>query len=336
MQLLTQRDRSLGVVEPSPAVRRERDFIEATSRIATYQVRTPRGEVMTPLEVRLTKNKLDLISRVLSSSDDAYRNVDIILDLAHKLGYKGDDVAEIKVLAMLTDSAMQKPDFDPAGEICEQIVAVTTRVHRQVQSGKSVPGADEAIAICWKTCSQLGKQSEYSDVPRKMTLLGRALQLCPPEAMSELLVVWRKVEDGQIRLDEAARNRHEPLVFQKGHHRQRSNGSFSSTTSNDRVAAAQLLGSKRAAIAAKRLNQVAHGITTNFNLRPLQAARLGARGTDGSPTRSEASDHSPLDALAGLDALAETRQQARKALVKGVGWLIGAGEEELQDAQQGH
>jgi neuroblastoma-amplified sequence len=293
---------------------------------------------MSPLEMRLIKDKLDLVARVLSSSDDAYRHVDVILDLTNKLGYRDNDSAHIRVLAMLTESAMQKPDFDQAGEICERIVDAAIRLQRQQRQGKEVADSDQAVDICWKTCSQLGKQSEYSDIPRKMSLLGRALQFCPPEAISELLVVWRRVEDGQVRLDEAARNRHEPLIFKKGHHRNTSTGSTTSVTSSSKVpqdSAAQLLGSRRAAKAASRLNQVAHDFSTNFNLRPLQTGvSSSAHREESSPARSESSDRAPRDAFVGLgEGGAEIKQQARRALVKGVGWLIGAGEEELQDVE---
>ncbi len=293
---------------------------------------------MSPLEMRLTKDKLDLIARVLSTSDDAYRQVDMILDLTNKLGYKDNDSAQIRVLAMLTESAMQKPDFDQAGEICERIVDAAIRLQRHQQQGKQIPDADQAVDICWKTCSQLGRQSEYSDIPRKMSLLGRALQFCPSEAISELLVVWRRVEDGQLRLDEAARNRHEPLIFKKGHHRNTSAGSIESVSSSSRTsqsAAAQLLGSRRAAKAASRLNKVAHDFSTNFNLRPLQVgASLPEHRAEISPARSESSDRVPRDAFAGLgDGSTEIKQQARRVLVKGVGWLIGAGEDELQQVE---
>jgi hypothetical protein len=337
-------DFSLSVSDPTPAVRRERDFIEATSKLSSYQIRTDRGEVMSPLEMRLTKDKLGLIAKVLSSSDDAYRHVDVILDLANKLGYKDDDAAQIRVLAMLTESALQKPDFDQAGEICERIVDAAIRLRRNQRGGKLTPGADQAIDICWKTCSLLGKQSEYSDIPRKMSLLGRALQFCPPEAISELLVVWRRVEDGQVRLDEAARNRHEPLIFKKGHHRNHSTESAGSAASSSRgtpLSAAHLLGSKRAAMAAQRLNKAAHDFSSNFNLRPLQTGNLAPSSTpslrdEHSPARSESSDRAVRDALAGLgDGGVEIKQQARRALVKGVGWLIGAGEEELQHVDRG-
>ena len=61
-----------------------------------------------PIEIRLTKDKLSLISRILSSNEDAYKHTEVILELCYKLGYRDDPVAEVKVLAMLADSALQR------------------------------------------------------------------------------------------------------------------------------------------------------------------------------------------------------------------------------------
>jgi hypothetical protein len=46
--------------------------------------------VGTSLEIRLTKDRLTLIARILSSIDDAYKHTDVMLDIVEKLGYTRD------------------------------------------------------------------------------------------------------------------------------------------------------------------------------------------------------------------------------------------------------
>lgn len=332
---------SLAVAPPTQAIRREREFIEATSRITSFGVKSQRGDSISPLEIRLTKNRLDLVALVLSTSEDAYKHVEVILDLAHKLGYRGDAVAEVQVLGMLAESAMQVPDYEPASEICDKMIHLVSEVGKKVNS----TDADAVRDVCWKTCYQLGKQSEFADLTKRLNFLAKALEYCPPEMMTELLAVWRKLEDGQIRLEEAARHRRvaripEPEGSTRGHKRTGSAASTTSTEGRGRTTAEQqLLGSRTAARAAKTLNKVAHDFSARgFALPSLATPHFSrpssAQGRPASPARSDTGVHTPQairEQLAGLGDSQEIKQQARKALVKGVGWLLGANENEMKE-----
>lgn len=335
----------LSVAPTTQAIRREREFIEATSRISSFQVKSSSGDPLSPLEIRLVKDRLELIRKVVSGSEDAYRHLDVIIDLAGKLGFRDDLAAEIQVLGMLADSAMDVPDYDYAVDICKKMVEDLQRLNKDKRR-TSEEAVKTAREVCWKTCSQLGKQSEYSDVETKLKFLGRALELCPPEDITGLLVVWRRVEEGHIRLQEAARHRKEahipePLESHMKSTRSMSIGSSSSSASKSREQA--LLGSRTAARAAQSLGRVARDIqSSGFSLRPLV-------NTSGHPSPRPRTEHSPADSerssIAGSIQLPdysqafsgigsdgqEIKQQARKALVKGVGWLLGAAEDEIGD-----
>ena len=112
----------MSVPRPSAQVTQEKEFIEATSRISSFNVSSGPGIAMAPIEIRLTKDRLSLISRVLSSTSDGYKHTQVILDLGYKLGYKNDVVAEVKILAMLADTALQAEDFARAYENCARMV----------------------------------------------------------------------------------------------------------------------------------------------------------------------------------------------------------------------
>ena len=91
----------MSVSQPTPQIVKEREFIEATSRISSFNVMSKPGVPLLPIEIRLTKDRLGLVSRVMSSNDDAYKHAEVMLDLTRKLGYQDDPVAEVKTLAMI-------------------------------------------------------------------------------------------------------------------------------------------------------------------------------------------------------------------------------------------
>ena len=77
---------SLSVAQQTVAIRKERDFIEATSRISSFNVTSRPGVALLPIEVRLTKDRLALVSQILASNDSAYKHIEVLLELVHKLG----------------------------------------------------------------------------------------------------------------------------------------------------------------------------------------------------------------------------------------------------------
>jgi len=139
----------------------------------------------------------------------------------HKLRFKkGNVVAEVKVRAMLADSALQSEDFERAAEMAEKMVDLLGKVRALLGAveplqnatngnAKVVPTQDasmnEAIELCWRTCFQLGRQAEFQDVKRKLSLLEHALQLCPPENAPDILAVWRRLESEYIEANKTDR-----------------------------------------------------------------------------------------------------------------------------------
>lgn len=209
---------SLTVCPQTPEIRREREFIEATSRLASFKLLNSAGQPMMPIEIRLTEDKLSLISRLLSSSDDLYRHPEMVLDIVAKLGYRGDQLAEARVLAMLADAALQNNggDIKRAADICERML----RVVEQIRRGRDKERADKAAEMAWKTCYQFGRSasngigdsfattdrsnsasSREAEVAhsKQKELLGHALLLCPADQIHEVLTAWRKVETLQTR-----------------------------------------------------------------------------------------------------------------------------------------
>ncbi|KAH8120216.1 Sec39-domain-containing protein [Phellopilus nigrolimitatus] len=188
----------LSVAPQSPAILKEREFIEATSRISSFNVTSRPGVPILPIEIRLTKDKLNLVARVLSSNESAYKHVEVLLELVRKLGFREDVLAEVKMLAMVADTALQAEDFPRAFEASDRMVNAVVKLRQTAPFGADSPQVREAVEVCWVACFQLGRQSEAEDVDRKMALLGRALELCPPDKIVDILTSWRKLEAEDI------------------------------------------------------------------------------------------------------------------------------------------
>ncbi|KAI0051709.1 Sec39-domain-containing protein [Auriscalpium vulgare] len=303
----------LTVAPQSENVLREQEFIEATSRITSFNVMTRSGVLISPLEIRLTKDRLSLVSRVLSSNSDAYKYTEVILDLVHKLGFRDDPAAKVKALAMIADTALQAEDFARAYETSETMVNAVVEL-RASAVGMDDPQVREAAEVCWVACFQLGRQPEFPDVPKKLALLGRALEFCPADKLVDILAAWRRLdaEDIDARRARLAKRR-------SGAQRKPAAGageilpsSLASRFQKLHMPTSPLSRAPDSAAFANTFSRVA--ATFPFG----SGASLGSNDNDG---RSRSRER----AWPALDH--EVSAQASRVLQKGIGWLIGADDE---------
>ena len=300
--------------KPSERIIKEQEFIEATSRICSFNVTSRPGIPVSPIEIRLTKDRLSLISRVLSSNSEAYKHTEVILDLVRKLGFKGDATAEIKTLGMISDVALQNEDFDRAYKTDKRIIDFIT----DLKDGRADVG-EEVKEVCWVACYQLGRQPEFEDVQKKLYLLGYALQLCPPERVVEILAAWRRVdeEDLEIRTEDLSST--DPLPSKtggRGRTRPNESGTALKTIADrlqKHIPPSPLVHTPDAALLASKT--FSH-ITSNFPFSVRSSSRASQRSDDpASPMMNRVS----LDQDDGRPST-----QASRVIQKGIGWLIGA------------
>ncbi|GAA5949861.1 hypothetical protein JCM3765_007717 [Sporobolomyces pararoseus] len=206
----------LSAAPQTPRIRQERDFIEATSRLCSFRLDSRPGIPITPIEIRHSTDRLSFISRLLSINEDAFRHPDMILEMVNKLGYRGDRLAEVRTLSMLSDAAMSARDFERAAEMCERMVEVVEKMKKVAGKGKErrpdsisvpssygkipssstldLPPSEEAASFAWRSCLQLGKNMNFENPSRRMEVLGQALVLCPPDQIASILPVWTETE----------------------------------------------------------------------------------------------------------------------------------------------
>ena len=291
---------------------REKEFIEATSRITSFNVMSRPDIPISPIEIRLTKDRLSLVSRVLSSNGDAYKYTEVILDLVRKLGFQDDQVAEVKALAMIADTALQVEDFDCAYENNELMIKTVLQLRADDVAGEV---AQDAAEVCWVACFQLGRQPEFADVRKKLVLLGRALEFCPPERIADVLSAWHHLEAEDIE------HRKESLKTKQGvapkddtstrrnNARNKTPPSVAMRFNNLRIPS--IPSSPDATGLANTFSRVA----ANF---PFSVG--GRKQLDDNATESREGVQSSL-------GHGDVSTQASRAFQKGIGWLIGVEDE---------
>ncbi|KAF9651849.1 Sec39-domain-containing protein [Thelephora ganbajun] len=304
----------LTVPKPSDRIIKEQEFIEATSRICSFNVTSRPGIPISPIEIRLTKDRLSLVSRILSSNNEAYKHTEVVLDLVRKLGFKGDSTAEIKTLGMISDVALQNEDFDRAYKIDKQIVDFVAGL-----KDGGVDVGEEVKEVCWVACYQLGRQPEFEDVQKKLYLLGYALRLCPPERIVDILAAWRRVdeEDLESRTEELNSAKPFPSRTDRRGRTTRNEPGIALKSIADRlqkhITPSPLVHTPDAALLASKT--FSH-ITANFPFSVRSSSRASQRsGSPASPMMNRVS----LDQDDGRPSA-----QASRVFQKGIGWLIGA------------
>lgn len=253
---------------------------------------------VSPIEIRLSKDRLDFVAKLLAANDDAYRHPDVVLDLVAKLGFRGDRLAESRVLAMIAAAGLQAGDFVRAADVCDQMVAAVELLRKQ--PGRTDAALAEAADVAWQNCFQLGKHEPFGDLERRMRLLGQALVLCPGTRIATLLPVWTALEDRVLVTA--------PLVEPNG------NGSTSP------LSASYLHAQIPPALAA----ETARTLSRAAAFFPFGGQQRGAPDREASPRQQERTlPPSPPRAGQGEDGL---RAGISSRLTAGVGWLIGADE----------
>ncbi|KAF8641229.1 hypothetical protein AX17_000863 [Amanita inopinata Kibby_2008] len=306
----------LDVPTPSERIVKEREFIEATSRISSFNVMSQSGIPISPIEIRLTKDRLSLVSRVLSSNTDAYKHAQVILDLCYKLGFRQDFVAKVKVLAMLADTALQAEDFECAYEVSKRMVDEVMQLRDPTSANAGDPRIAEANEVCWVACFQLGRQLEFDQLDKKLMLLGCAIELCPPDKLHDILTAWQRLEKQDVERREKRHSRY--LCGKTSSINNKAGTSASAVTSSLRARLQEfhmpspplLSTPDAAALASKTFKSMA----ANF---PFSVGSRGrSRKSDINSKGSRSSSQLRFDAD-------DVSTQATRVISKGLGWLIG-------------
>lgn len=294
---------------------------------------------------------------------------------------------------MLADSAVRHGEYEIAFGYTERLINMTTAGQGSsksttkpkhepsssigngnlngIQSPELAP-QETLRSVTWKSCLELGRQTDYPSIPHRLLLLGRAIEFCPAETVPTILKEWHKVEDGHLRLSQAAKRRRiagipTASISATGKHPDDSRGR--SMGHLEGGGEERVLGSRTAARAAKMAFGFGERFRENLPISvpihfpsgvsprlPSLSSVAGSRDRSSSRDRAGATSTSPIIdkengngngekprgsmesdriSLSGLgfgDVQSDAervQRQAKRALVKGVGWLLGADEREI-------
>ncbi|PWZ00693.1 hypothetical protein BCV70DRAFT_199961 [Testicularia cyperi] len=115
---------ALDVLSASPGpgsvrIKLQSEFIHAACRLSSFKIRSRvnPGQPVEPKEIRTTKDKLDLVARLLASQEDAYRSPELVLEIATRLSAVGDGLVDDPKSQPLTRSATETDVESPASEV---------------------------------------------------------------------------------------------------------------------------------------------------------------------------------------------------------------------------
>ncbi|MBW0484434.1 hypothetical protein O181_024149 [Austropuccinia psidii MF-1] len=188
----------LAVAPQTLAIKKEREFIEATNQLTTFKLESQAGIPMSPIEIRINPNKLDLIQKALEKCKRLYRDQDLIIDLVNKLGSGQDLLAQIKSLSMAVSFALNEADFFTAARICETTLITLETMKKRPRKIEPQSRLEEASMVIWRTCQRLGTYQEphLQQIPwdQKAKFLAHAIIICPAEEIPRLLAKWKEIE----------------------------------------------------------------------------------------------------------------------------------------------
>ncbi len=215
---------------------------------------------------------------------------------------------------MLADTALQAEDFDRAYENVERMIVTVSTLRNASPLEVDDEKARQAVEVCWVACFQLGRQSEFHDLSKKMSLLGRTLELCPPDKIHDVLTAWRKLEAEDIQQREEELRQRQTDIANRAVRKTESGSRNVASSLRARLQDFHMLSPPllstpdAAALASRTFKSVAANFSFSVGHHPQPHG-------EGSSPRSEGSRRTDMEDMSS---------QASRVLSKGFGWLIGA------------
>lgn len=192
-------------------------LIKATHRLSFYRLNLSHGVAFRPVAIRVQKNPLNLVAKVLEQDPKSYTKLDDLLEIGRSLVQAHlpsraatDDAAdslghrlfqaEHEITRLAIEAALRSNDFDTAYSY------ITTRLSKETTN-------DYHDDVSWRAAYAAGKyrpaaspkslDARIENLSRRMELLSRALILAPVgDSLAEILGTWRRHEEEMAALRE--------------------------------------------------------------------------------------------------------------------------------------
>ena len=192
-------------------------LLSATHAMSFYSLTLQHGVPFQPVNIRVHKDPLSLIGRILAQNPRSYTHLDDLIEIGQNLVPAGlcqssrepdhmepgkDDqehegkISRRRVTRMAIEAALAENDFDTA---YSYVVNRLSRLDDSRRESDQSPTFYDDIS--WRAAYAAGRYSTSNAggsalrrLEQRMELLSQALILAPPSALSELVTVWEQCE----------------------------------------------------------------------------------------------------------------------------------------------
>ncbi|KAH8174266.1 secretory pathway protein sec39 domain-containing protein [Sarocladium implicatum] len=343
-----------------PSISRMRALLAATHGLSNYRLVLKQGEPFTPVILRVHSDPISIIERVLEQNPSAYTRVSEFVEISRNLAIAGllsgsgkskeEDsetegsvvtAAERRIVAMCIEAALREDDFETAYSYVMSRLGGPSSANNGTGSRQAVDEWSWNAALkagqyirTQKSLqpTHLGTSSgnpEIRHLEQRLECLATALRIAPPAQLLEILKTFRRCEeqlDSAVAEEAAQEEAWDAVGDIRG-----APGSFDQPDpermypSRNMTASSAARQAEEAPMSLFDLSRATARIASkNFtSLSGMQA---------GEPRSTDAAE-APISALDAnrVRKRDQLREAATGTLVSGVGWLIGANVQRLQD-----
>ena len=243
-----------------PATKRIQALIRTTHALSEYRLVLKQGEPFTPIVLRVHKDPISIIGKILEQNPKSYTRIQELQNLGTNMVQAGLTVrdkaghsvlkseqepeqltiAERRITAMCIDAALTEDDFETAySYVVNRLATPSTQSKGGSTTARTAPPDDYS----WKAALQAGKyrrtartlrpthlgtasgNPEIRHLEQRLECLATALRVAPPPTLQEILNAFRRTEE---ELDSAvqAENEQEDAWDAAGDHIQNIPGGF--------------------------------------------------------------------------------------------------------------
>ncbi|KAK7009358.1 neuroblastoma-amplified sequence [Biomphalaria glabrata] len=183
----------LNLILDSPKqIQEELDLIASLALLDEF------GVSVLPLQVRLSKDRLELVRQAVVTKPTSYKQTQRLIRLGQLLGIATTDVQELEgqIIQMSAEASINAMDYDLAYQCCERLISL-------------------CHSPAWAVCVKLAEQEAFRNIVAKAKLLSFAMTYCSKDKIQQVLqarclletqILYERVNKVVIEVSETASN----------------------------------------------------------------------------------------------------------------------------------
>eukprot|EP01129_Flabellula_baltica_P011572 TRINITY_DN5099_c0_g1_i2.p1 TRINITY_DN5099_c0_g1~~TRINITY_DN5099_c0_g1_i2.p1 ORF type:complete len:1067 (+),score=222.89 TRINITY_DN5099_c0_g1_i2:2011-5211(+) len=150
---------------PTREIVKELNLIEAVKKLFRYGIQD------LPVQIRLSKNKLEYIPKLLKQHPHIFSKSSEVVEIGALLGFDSSD-DELLIIEMCAQEAYSRKEYEYCFDLCSLLIK-------------------KSFQPAWSLCNKLGLQDEYHNSEARKELIGFSMVHIPPDELEYNLKVWQ-------------------------------------------------------------------------------------------------------------------------------------------------